>query len=59
MKTSPRIHKGPFGGGISMPMKPEIHSDVKPADTYKEHYQKPTLCRINIVSYLQNIILSF
>ena len=28
MKTSPRIHKGPAGGGISNPMKPEMQADT-------------------------------
>ena len=28
MKTSPKIHRGPAGGGMSSAMNPEMHDEV-------------------------------
>mmetsp|Transcript_66834 Transcript_66834/g.132480 ORF Transcript_66834/g.132480 Transcript_66834/m.132480 type:complete len:206 (+) Transcript_66834:331-948(+) len=37
MKTSPRIHSGPAGGGTSRPMNPEMHSSCPPALTLRTY----------------------
>ena len=37
MKTSPRIHKGPRGGGISMSMKPEMQMLLPKDETCREN----------------------
>jgi hypothetical protein len=68
MKTSPRIHRGPVGGGMSKAINPEMHDEVLVVgsstftikNSFVNHYLKADDYLQNQTNYfyLKNVVLA-